>query len=239
MSSAGWPGARWVVLVAVALAGVAFAAPRVPSSDEDIVETLPSVAGWTREERRLRQALAKSPRDERVAIAAARAYLELARSQGDARYAGYAMGALQAWRPAAADTPPTVLVMRATVAQFLHDFDGAEASLKMALAQQPNNAQAWITLATILRVRGRYAESDTACRALGRAGPSLYATACMAENAGLRGDHQAARDALQGLLRELATQGPGQSATRQWLLTTVAEVEELGWPPCGGRRCLP
>lgn len=208
------------------------AAPRVPASDDTIVERLPIIAGWSREERRLRQALAQRPRDEATAIAAAQAYLDLARTQGDARYAGYAMGALQAWdATAAAQTPPAVLVMRATVAQFLHDFDGAEATLKSALARQPGNAQAWITLATILRVRGRYVESDAACRALGRVGPALYGLACLAENAGLRGDHASARDTLSGLLADPALQGAQQAGTRQWLFTTLAEVEELAGRP--------
>ena len=208
------------------------AAPRVPASDDTIVEMLPTVAGWSREERRLRQALAQRPRDEATAIAAAKAYLELARTQGDARYAGYAMGALQAWEAtAAAQTPPAVLVMRATVAQFLHDFDGAEATLKSALARQPGSADAWITLATILRVRGRYVESDAACRALGRVGPALYGLACLAENAGLRGDHASARDTLSCLLADPALQGAQQAGTRQWLFTTLAEVEELAGRP--------
>ena len=60
--------------------------------------------------------------------------------------------------PCRAAAPPAVLVMRATVAQFLHDFDAAEATLKSALALQPGNAQGWLTLATLLRVRGRYAK---------------------------------------------------------------------------------
>ena len=142
------------------------------------------------------------------------------------------MGALQAWDPASADTTPAaVLVMRATVAQFLHDFDGAEATLKMALAREPSNGQAWITLATILRVRGRYAESDAACRSLRQVGPVLYGVACLAENAGLRGDHAAARTALQGLLADAALQDPRHAGTRQWLLTSVAEVEELAGRP--------
>ncbi|MDM0075411.1 hypothetical protein QTH90_13505 [Variovorax sp. J2P1-59] len=208
------------------------AAPRVPASDDAIVETLPAIAGWSLEARRLRQALARHPRDEATALAAAQAYLELARTQGDARYAGYAMGALQAWdAAAAAQTPPAVLVMRATVAQFLHDFDAAEATLKSALAVQPGNAQAWITLATILRVRGRYAESDAACRALGRAGPALYGLACLAENAGLRGDHASARDTLRSLLGDPVLQGAQQARTRQWLLTSLAEIEELAGRP--------
>jgi tetratricopeptide (TPR) repeat protein len=225
---------RCLVLASVmfTVAGAACAAPRVPASDDDIVETLPSIAGWSRDERRLRRELAQRPRDEGVAVEAARAYLELARSQGDARYAGYAMGALRAWEPvSAAATPPAVLVMRATVAQFLHDFDDAEATLKMALARQPGNAQAWITLATVLRVRGRYTESDAACRALARVGPSLYGVACLAENAGLRGEHAAARTALQGLLVDPALQGARQAGTREWLLTSLAEIEELAGRP--------
>ncbi|RSZ47381.1 MULTISPECIES: tetratricopeptide repeat protein [unclassified Variovorax] len=219
----------WVAGAALALAAfAAHAVPRVPTSDDEVVETLPVVAGWSGEQRRLRRELAQRPDDEATAIAAASTYLELAREQGDARYAGYAMGALQAWEAAPlAQTPPAVLVMRATVSQFLHDFDGAEAALRAALARRPDDAQAWITLATILRVRGRYSESDAACRSLGRAGPSFYAVACLAENAGLRGNHTDARQSLQALLADPALRDAAKAGTRQWLLTSVAEIEEL------------
>lgn len=223
-SATAWLAGAALVLAAVA----AHAVPRVPTSDDEVVEALPVVAGWSGEQRKLRRELAQRPNDEATAIAAAGAYLELAREQGDARYAGYAMGALQAWEAVPlAQTPPGVLVMRATVAQFLHDFDGAEATLKAALARRPNDAQAWITLATILRVRGRYNESDAACRSLGRVGPAFYGVACLAENAGLRGHHADAREALQALLADPALRDTRQAGTRQWLLTSVAEVEEL------------
>ncbi|SEK09592.1 MULTISPECIES: lipopolysaccharide assembly protein LapB [unclassified Variovorax] len=223
----------WVAGAALALAAVAaHAVPRVPTSDDEVVEALPVVSGWSGEQRKLRRELARRPNDEATAIAAATAYLELAREQGDARYAGYAMGALQAWEATPlVQTPPGVLVMRATVAQFLHDFDGAEATLKAALARRPSDAQAWITLATILRVRGRYNESDAACRSLGRVGPTFYGVACLAENAGLRGHHAEARDALRALLSDPALRDTHQAATRQWLLTSVAEVEELAGRP--------
>lgn len=219
----------WAAIAVLAVAALAaHAVPRVPASDDEVVETLPVVAGWSSQQHRLRRELAQRPKDEATAIAAASAYLELAREQGDARYAGYAMGALQAWEAAPpAQTPPAVLVMRATIAQFLHDFDGAEATLKVALARRPNDAQAWITLATILRVRGRYDESDAACRSLGRVGPALYGVACLAENAGLRGNHDDARQALQALLAEPALRDADKAGTRQWLLTSLAEVEEL------------
>jgi len=227
----GTPGGTVLAFAAAALlllSGMAGAVPRVPAADDEVVESLPVVAGWTQEQRRLRRELVQRPGDPATAIAAATAYLNLAREQGDARYAGYAMGALQPWASApAAQTPPAVLVMRATIAQFLHDFDGAERTLKAALARQPGNAQAWITLATVLRVQGRYTESDAACRALGRAGPALYGLACLAENDALRGSHGEARDAFQGLLANPALAEPAQAATRQWLLTSLAEVEEL------------
>ena len=218
--------------LACAASASAWSTPRVPANDDVVVEKLPFVAGWANDERRLRRELAQRPRDADTAIAVARSYLELARSQGDARYAGYAIGALQAWQPiSAAGTPASVMVMHATVAQFLHDFDGAESTLKAALRREPANPQASITLATILRVRGRYAESDTACRALGPAGQALYEAACLAENAGLRGEHDAARATLRGLLATPASQGSRHAGTRQWLLTSIAEVEELAGRP--------
>ena len=225
-----FPGWRaWVLMAALAGgAGPGHTVPRVPADDAVIVEKLPAVTGWSREQRQLRRALVQRPHDQGVAIRAAQSYLELARAQGDARYAGYAKGALQAWDAVPpTEVPPAVLVMRATVAQFLHDFDGAEATLKIALQRQPDHAQAWITLATILRVRGRYAESDTACRSLRSAGAALHGDACLAENAALRGDHAAARSALAGALADPGSQGPRQAGTRQWLWTSMAEVEEL------------
>lgn len=228
---AGTSGAFTRLLALAALAVVCMpapATPRVPTDDTEVIETLPSVAGWSRQERQLRRALLQSPNNESLALRAANGYLDLARTQGDARHAGHAMGALKAWDGVAPNqTPPAILVMRATVAQFLHDFEGAEASLKAALAQQPANAQAWLTLATLHRVRGRYADSDAACRATARAGPALYGVACLAENDALRGRQDEARSALNQLIDDPRLQGAAQAGTRSWLLTTLAEVEEL------------
>ncbi|RYF35542.1 MAG: hypothetical protein EOO26_00300 [Comamonadaceae bacterium] len=225
-----WRGAGFALLSMVFLCtgtAPAHAAPWVPSSDGEIVETLPAVSGWSRDERaRLRELVAR-PRDESVALAAARSYLDLARAQGDARFAGYAAGVLRAWEPLTEQTPNAILVMHATVAQFLHDFDGAERTLLLALRANPSNAQGWLTLATIQRVRGRYAASDLACQALVRLRQNLYAIACLAENNGLRGDHAAARQSIDGLLASPALQTPAQAATRQWLMATLAEVDEL------------
>ena len=213
-------------LVAVALtfvlalaAGVAAAVPLLPRDDAEVVETLPA-AGTRGEDGRLRRELAARPGDAVLAVRVARRQLERARAEGDPREAGLALAALKAW-PDAATAPIDVLLLQATLDQYLHDFDAAVVKLERLVAREPRHAQAWLTLATIRRVQGRYADSDVACRRIAAAGAGLHATACLAENESLRGRFDEARARLQGLL---ATPGLDR-ATRAWLLTTRAELE--------------
>jgi hypothetical protein len=84
-----------------------------------------------------------------------------------------------------------------------------------------------LTLATVRRVQGRYAESDAACRELAGLGADVYAVACQAENDGLRGKTDAARSALRRLLATPRI----EAQTRAWLLTTLAELEERAVNP--------
>jgi hypothetical protein len=207
-------------LFAAALILPAHAAPITPTSDAEVIETLPAVSGNRAEERRIKRELAARPRDAAVATAAARHYLAQAHELGDPRFAGRALAALQAW-PEPAAAPTEVLLMQATVQQYLHEFDPAAHKLELLLRREPREAQAWLTLATVRRVQGRYAESDAACASLKRLDAGLYGAACQAENDGLRGQFEAARTALNSLLAtpRLA------AATRGWLLTTLAELE--------------
>ena len=193
----------------------------LPQSDAEVVETLPSVVGSRAEERRLRQQWAANPRDPVLAAALARRYLDQARDQGEPRFAGRALAVLQAW-PDVDKAPDEVVLMLATVQQFLHDFDGSATHLERLVARQPGHAQAWLTLATIRRVQGRYADSDKACRAMANiAAAALYAQACAAENHGLRGEFGKTRAAIRQLLA--TPQLP--AGTQTWLLTTLAETE--------------
>ena len=133
------------------------------------------------------------------------------------------MAVLAPWDDAAS-MPDELLLMKANLQQYLHEFDAAAANLKILLARPGARGapQAWLTLATIRRVQGRYGESDTACREVGTAGAALHSQACLAENAALRGELGAARKSLAALLaqRDLPVQ------TRTWLLTTLAELEQ-------------
>lgn len=213
-------GALFCALVTIA--GRASATPLQPASDAEVIEVLPAIKGSRAEERRLRSQLAQAPRDAALALTVARRHLDQAHELGDPRYAGMALAALAPWTDDAT-TPNELLLMRATLLQFLHQFDAAAASLQRLLAR-PGAArpQAWLTLATVRRVQGRYAESDAACAQVARSGESAYASACAAENAGLRGDVERARRSFTALLDD-----PRLSATmRAWIATSLAELEQ-------------
>ena len=198
------------------------AAPLNPSRDDEVIEVLPAVNGSRAEERRLRQQLAQAPRDPALALAAAKRYLDQAHELGDPRFAGMALAALEPWKDEAT-MPDAMLLMRATLQQYLHQFDASAASLQRLLARPgATRPQAWLTLATVRRVQGRYVESDAACREVVRAGASLYANACMAENAGLRGDLETALRTFNALLADRRL----PNATQTWLLTSLAELEQ-------------
>ena len=208
--------------LAAALVGTAVrATPILPADDSQVIETLPAKSAGRAEERRLRQATLSDPRDAQRAVQWASRLMGQARELGDPRLAGQAMAALQAWSdPATA--PSDVLLMQATVQQYLHDFDGAAMLLELLLARDAQQPQAWLTLATVRRVQGRYADSDRACAQLLALGAALHGTACRAENEALRGEFDLARQRFERLLANPRL----DAGTRNWLLTSLAELEQ-------------
>jgi len=199
------------------------ATPITPTRDDEVIEVLPAMSGNRAEERRLRKQLAQAPRDAALALSVAQRYLDQAHELGDPRFAGMAMSAIEGWTDEAT-MPDGVLMMRANLQQYLHAFDASARSLQKLLARpsaQPR-PQAWLTLATVRRVQGRYVDSDAACKQVAQAGAALHANACMAENAALRGDVDRARATFGGLLATPSLPG----ATRAWLTTSLAELEQ-------------
>jgi hypothetical protein len=203
----------------LALAGAAplAGAPLRPSGDAQVVERLPARLLPTAP----RTGAAAPALTAAQAVDATQRLMAQARREGDPRPAGQALALLAPWREAA-DAPAQVVVMLATVQQYLHDFEGAARRLQALLARDVNQAQALLTLATLRRVQGRYAESDAACRQLAatRAAPP-YARACLAENAGLQGRFAQARAAFEALLQEAGD----DAALRGWLLTSLGELQ--------------
>lgn len=209
--------------------GTAAAAPVTPMSDDEIVEVLPVTGGYAAEQKRLRRALAQSPKDAATALALSRTTLARARHDGDARLAGQALAALAAWG-GDANAPVEIRLQRATLRQYLHEFDTAAAELEGLLLIAPRHAQALLTLATVYRVQARYDASDAQCSRLTEAGQPLYARACLAENRGLRGlgnDWAEARREFDALL---AAQ-PGNAFWTQWIRTSYGELEARAGRP--------
>ncbi len=197
---------RLLMLLSTLTCAAAFAAPLQPTSDDQVIERLPPAAPRT----------ASSSTD-----AASRALALVAHAQrtGDPRPAGQALALLAPWRHDR-NADASVVIALAQAEQHLHDFTPALERLQSLVARNPSHAQAWLMIATLHRLQGRYAASDAACAGVGRAGAALHAAACSAENDALRGRHHAARTTLQ---RSLAA--ARDAATKAWLWTTLAELE--------------
>jgi hypothetical protein len=214
----------FALFAALTLAGGAAANPVVPPSDDTIVEQLPARVFGVQPLREVEQSHARDPH---AAAERARKLLDEARDRGDPRYAGYALAAIAPWKEDKA-APAELVVLRATLAQYQHDFDGSRALLEQLLVRDPGDAQALLTLATIARVQGRYDDSDATCR---KVPARLYAIACLAENLALRGKFDEARRALDALLTTQVGAGSDGDAIRRWLDTTRAELEERAADP--------
>lgn len=204
-------------------AGIAPAAPYIPSDGKQVLERLPSRNDPAQAEfKRKRAALSKHPNNLALATDVARQYIQRSRNEGDPRYLGYAQAALRPWW-SMARPPVAVLVLRATLLQSTHRFDLALLDLDRVLQQDPDNGQAWITRATILQVQGRYAEAMQSCRQLSRLASHLITLACAANVASLHGQ---AEDSYAQLRDALRDSGDTDAGIQVWILTLLAEMAQ-------------
>ncbi len=203
---------------------MAHAAPYIPASEAQVLETLPtrSLDSRFREVRELRTRLSVKRDDMALALRVAALYFGLASSEGDPRYVGYAQAALAPWWPLA-DPPVDVLVMRATLRQYRHDFDNALQDLDKALASDTQHAQAWSQRAAILMVRARYAEAGASCRKLRGIAPEAIAAICLHNVESLGKD---GKNALNAALRVLSTATALPPEQKLWIWTRVAEMAQ-------------
>ena len=215
--------ARWhhaLAAIIVLGASAAAAAPYTPAADDIVLERLPEKGNASLAQlKRMRGALATRPNDLGIALPVARKALEAARELGDPRFLGQAQGALAPWWTGD-HVPAAAMLLRATVKQSQHDFDGSLKDLDRLLAAQPAYPQARLTRATVLGVQGRYADARRDCDALHGHVPSIVVVGCAAAPASLSGDAAHAYGALEDAL---AT-GQGSPDVREWALTLTAEI---------------
>lgn len=204
--------AALVLGITVGRGEAAVTQPFVPADDAQILITLPESAA-----RPIAVTHSLSPE---VAAQLARVYVERGRRTQDPRDNGRARGVLRPWWNLA-DPPDEVLLLRATLRQADHDFSGALGDLDRLLARRPDEAQAWLTRATVLRVMGRYPEARDACRELEGRASDFVATLCTAAVRGLNGELEVAVAMLESLEPQAAVQ---PSSVAAWLVAERADM---------------
>lgn len=210
--------------MSVACAWPVAAAPRTPLSDGEVIERLPARADdpAQRELRRLRAALAAAPASPAPAIALARFHFGLAQEDGDARHIGYAEAALRGVREDGAERAE-LLVVRAQLAQYQHDFARALALLERALALAPDDPEALAWETAIHMVRADYASARRSCERLASVASELLGTACSAQVGAATG---ALRDSYARLGRALAAHADARASLREWVSVLLAEMAQ-------------
>jgi tetratricopeptide (TPR) repeat protein len=197
------------LLLLVTLPPRAFAEPYVPSNPGAVLAELPPGARHAGT-----PALAATRLD--IALPLARADISRARLNADLRFLGYAEAVLAPWmeRPA---PPAQVLVLHAEILQSRHAFDESLGELARALEEEPDDAQAWLTRATVLRVLGRYEEAERSCEPLAASADAVIASLCAQAVRGLAGHLEEAYHAIRAL-------APDTPETRAWRFSELGEM---------------
>lgn len=155
-----------------------------------------------------------------LATSLAQRYIGLSRSETDPRYLGYAQAALAPWWRQAAPPVP-VRLLRATILQSTHHFDEALQDLDAVIAQEPANAQAWLTRATVLTVQGDYEKATASCARLSALATQLVTVTCIANVAGVTGRAAKSEQLLDLTLQRSAGTAP---ELEHWALSLLAEM---------------
>ena len=210
-----------VLALLLGASSLAPAAPYLPSDASKVVERLPTRTDPVqRELRALRAAASANPTDVRSAAVLARRYIEQARVEGDPRYLGYAQAALGPWwsQPA---PPDAILVLRATLRQSTHHFKEALDDLSIVVRNNSDNAQAWITRATVLTVLGDFTAAKASCMRLYSRAPELVVQTCLSGIGSISGEARTSYDQLKTALARAADADPD---IRIWTITLLAEM---------------
>jgi tetratricopeptide (TPR) repeat protein len=202
-----------VALLSAACLPLADAGPYVPSSDSTVLAELPAGTHYADvSARRLAQGRVD------VAIPLAQFYIQQSRLSGDLRYLGYAEAVLTPW---VTQSPPVpnVLVLQATLQQSRHEFSASLATLERALTARPDDPQALLVRATVLRVLGRYPEASASCEQFARMVEPRLGAICIQSLRGLNGHLESAY--LE--LTQVSSQG-WLNSERSWLYSELGEM---------------
>ena len=200
-----------------------YRAPYTPTDEKEVLQQVPRASDpKVGQMKLLRRKLDNDPTNSSTADELAQAYIDFGRQLGDAHYAGYAEVVLAPWL-AQASPPVSALVDYATILQYRHQFAEARTQLKRALDNDPHNAQAWLTLATLDMVQGNYPTASRDCSQVAVRGSYILVIACTGN---LRSYLGQAQQSLS-LLTQIEGDAPGLSAPfKAWIQGLMAEAAE-------------
>lgn len=199
-------------------AKVVQAAPRTPTNNAEVLETLAVKAGdaTARQLAGLRAAFLKTPTDAAIAAQLAEAYFDVASARGDPRYVGYAEAVVNRFTQ---PLPLDLLSLRGEVRQYRHDFAGALADFADILKRDPTYAMAHAWRGAIFLVQADYVSAQKECTALYGLGRSNLGDACQGLALAYNGRLELGYNTLRNALDRLS-----EPESRLWMLTRLGEV---------------
>ena len=214
--------AHFTVVTALSIGAATLAAePYVPASDDAVIESLPRDLLTGQDELAvLRRQLVDDPENVELACRVASGYLQIGKVQGDPRYYGYARAAIKPWWDAK-QAAPAVLKLRAKLKERNHEYDAALVDLQLLLDQQPEDIQAWIELANIYRVQGKYTTALEACDKLESFAGATPTIMSRVPIQALTGEAEQAYASLSEVLPMVRESYP---SAVQWIVTMQAEI---------------
>lgn len=213
--------------------------PYVPASDTTVLQQVPATTDpRVRQFDALRNQWQQHPENIDRAVDLSKAYLEYGRGTGDARYLGRAAAVLEPWMRG--PSPPlSVLLTHATVIQSRHEFSAATTELGEVLRRDPDNAQAWLTLATISQVRGDMNTARRGCAHLIAGGDPLVAGGCLSSLQTVTGRPRQAYQAMETLIRLAPPTNPALEAWAQGIMADASMcMGDMGLAEAHLRRAL-
>lgn len=197
--------------------------PYVPDTSDAVLQRVPtSTDPRVRQFQQLRARLQNHPENMALAIKLAKAYIGYGRGTGNARFLGRSLAVIAPWMEPAPPPVPIALV-HATVLQSRHHFAAARRELNKILVRDPDNAQAWLTLATVAMVQADYPAANKACVQLAQVAANFLSILCAAQLRALTGHAEQA----YALFKMIDHPGPevpaGVKAYVQGLLADTAK----------------
>jgi Tfp pilus assembly protein PilF len=195
--------------------------PYVPPRDDIVLQTVASISDpRVRAFATLRTALNQNSNDVPRAVKLSEAYLDYGRDTGDARYLGRAEAVIAPWL-ARSPAPIPALLVHATILQSRHYFAEARAQLHGILERDNDNAQAWLTLATVAQVQGDMRAARLACAHLLNSSDPLMPGACLSSLNAVTGNADNAYRVLTALWPQARAE---PVAVQSWIQGILADT---------------